>query len=168
MTTIAYKQGIMACDSCWTAFHSDQQTSENKIVRLQSGALLGQAGDNDSRSVVALLETAKTEKQLPTRAQLSATRVNFAGVLVLPNGKVFLIDISREGSEFNGQIWPAGRRGIAACGSGSEFAIGAMCAGKSAREAVAIACDWDIHSRMPVHTVSLKPDPTKKTVKNGK
>lgn len=138
---------------------SEQQTSENKIVRLASGALLGQAGDNDSRAVVALLDGAKNEKQLPTRAQLAESRVDFQGILVLPNGKVFLISIEPEApgvhEAYRGQIWPAGRRGIAAVGSGGHLAIGAMAAGKSARESVAIACDWDINSKLPVHTVEL-------------
>lgn len=137
----------------------EQQTSENKIVRLSAGGLLGQAGDNDSRSVVALFDHIKNEKNLPTKQELAATQTDFAGILVLPNGKVFLIDITRVSDEhdyYSGQLWPAGRRGIAAVGSGGHIALGAMAAGKTAREAVAIACDFDINSRLPVHEVELK------------
>lgn len=157
MTTIAFRAGLMACDSCWTGFDDEQQTSETKIVKLPTGALLGQAGDNDSRSVAALFAAVKTEKQLPTRAALADLKTDFAGLFVLPNGKVFLvaIDKSKKHDAWDGQLWPANRFGFAACGSGAYLALGAMAAGKSARDAVRIACDFDKNSRGPVHVVSL-------------
>lgn len=158
MTTIAYKDGIMACDSCWTGDEM-QETSQSKIVRLSSGALLGGSGDNDSREIHQLLDKVKTAKQLPQRTQLAALRVSFSGLLVLRSGAVFKIsaDFGEKETDSDYGIWPVGRRGMAAAGSGGHLAIGAMAAGKSAREAVAIACGWDINSRLPVHALELKP-----------
>lgn len=42
-----------------------------------------------------------------------------------------------------------------ALGSGSEYAMGAMYAGKNAKEAVDIACELDIYSGGDVHSVML-------------
>jgi hypothetical protein len=156
VTTIAYKDGVMACDSCWTGDEM-QEASQTKIVRLASGALLGGSGDNDSREIFQLLDKIKRDKQLPTRTQLAALRVSFSGLLALPNGEIFKIsaDFGEKESDSDYGIWPVGRRGLAAAGSGCHLAIGAMAAGKSAREAVAIACKFDINSRLPVHSLEL-------------
>ena len=66
MTTIACKDGVMACDSCWTDANWLHSTTLTKIIRLKSGALLGEAGDNDSRAVVKLLQNCKKFDQVPT------------------------------------------------------------------------------------------------------
>jgi hypothetical protein len=155
MTTIAYKAGMMACDSCWT--HNDLQvTSLSKIVRLSSGALLGQAGDNDGREMAIFLDKIKTERNLPTRRQLLDLRLNFHGLLVLPNGGIFSVACREDPLDYRDEVGftPISRK-FTSCGSGYELAIGAMAAGKTAREAVAIACDFDINSRGPVHVMRL-------------
>lgn len=157
MTTIAYKAGLMACDSCWTL--SDMQvTSLSKIVRLSSGALLGQAGDNDGREMIFFLDKIKLERNLPTRKQLLDLRLEYAGLLVLPNGSIFKVTSREDPVDYKDEVGftPISRK-IAACGSGNELALGAMAAGKTAREAVAIACDFDINSRGPVHVMRLDP-----------
>jgi ATP-dependent protease HslVU (ClpYQ) peptidase subunit len=158
MTTCAYKDGVLATDSCWT-WGDTQTTSLIKVRRLSSGALLGGAGDNDDRAVVALLDKIKTFERLPSKAELAATRTRFAGLLVLPRGKVVMIDIEPmdEGyNHYDAQVWEA-NRGFAAIGSGSHYALGAMAAGKGAKEAVAIACRLDINSKPPVHSMALVP-----------
>lgn len=55
MTTIAYKDGIMASDSCWTGETDVQEVSAIKIRRLPSGALMGFSGANDAREMEELL-----------------------------------------------------------------------------------------------------------------
>lgn len=156
MTTIAYCAGQMACDSCWN-WNSTQTTSMTKIQRLSSGALFGGAGDSDDRAIIALLDKIKLAAKMPTAADLAATRCDINAVFVLPRGGVYIVSCeSLDVNEINfkGTIWPA-NRGYAACGTGADLAIGAMAAGKSAREAVAIACKWDINSRPPVHVLRL-------------
>ncbi len=156
MTTIAYKAGQMACDSCWD-YNDIQEVSATKIKRLTSGALIGLSGDNDAREVYALFDKVKTEKHLPTRPQLALIRGEFGGILVLPSGRVYrlLMQFNETSKREDFGIWEA-NRGLAACGSGAELAIGAMAAGKTAREAVALACRFDKNSRLPVHAVLLK------------
>lgn len=159
MTTIAYRDGTMACDSCWQANHV-QTTSMTKIIRLAGGALFGSAGDGDIRGLLALLDKVRSFDRLPSRAEFSALKCEVEGVLVFPRGHVAMIAISPGGPDQNNldhyeaQIWPA-NRGLAAAGTGAELAIGAMAAGKTAREAVAIACRFDINSRLPVHAMTL-------------
>jgi ATP-dependent protease HslVU (ClpYQ) peptidase subunit len=140
----------MACDSCWN--NDGLRTSSLiKIRRLSSGALYGGAGDADDRTLVALLDKVKTFERLPSREDLSDIMGDFAAILVLPQGKIVMIEKDKKG----GEVWEA-NRGMMAIGSGGEIAIGAMASGKSAREAVAIACDWDINSKGPVHELELR------------
>lgn len=162
MTVIAYRGGIMACDSCWT--YGDTQTvSHIKIKRLKSGALLGSAGDNDSRALETLLDGVKVPDKLPTREQLAATRVEFMGLLALPRGGVYVISTGKhddagypvdDDDDFG--VWPATTiGGFAAVGSGSEAALAAMHAKASAREACEIACKMNVNCRGPIHIMRL-------------
>lgn len=156
----------MACDSCWT-HGSTQVASAIKVRRLSSGALLGGAGDNDSRAVEELLDKVKDARKLPTRDQLAATKVSYLGLLALPRGGVYCISTGKvdemgfpadENDDFG--IWLATTMGgYAAVGSGADYALSAMDAHQSvtAREAVAIACRRDINSRLPVHALRLVP-----------
>jgi hypothetical protein len=166
MTTIAYKAGHMSCDSCWTYGHV-QTVSQVKITRLSSGALLGQAGDNDARAIEEILDRVKKPSMLPSREALQNTKVDFYGLLVLPGERIFHIATARtddqgwvKEDEDDAGVWE-GNRNIAAAGSGSLLALGAMDAGVSAAVAVRIACRWDINSRLPVHTLSLITPPKK-------
>lgn len=159
MTTVAFKSGIMACDSCWS--HAGcVDTLSNKMVRLKSGAILGQAGNNDARPIIALLETVKNSRALPTYEVLAALRLDFLGLLVLPNRRIFKIatiltspDHWDEDTEDIG-LWEIDDH-LTAIGSGAALAIGAMVAGADARKAVRIACQRDMQSRGPVHTLTL-------------
>lgn len=143
----------MSSDSCWAA-NGVQTTSLTKIDRLSSGALFGSAGDGDIRALLALIDRVKSPNKLPTKAELSATRCETTGILAFKTGQVWMIVIEKQGEHFEAMVWPA-NRGIAGIGSGGEFAIGAMAAGKTPAEAVRIACRYDTNSRPPVHTVKL-------------
>jgi hypothetical protein len=157
MTTIAYKDGMMAGDSCWNT-HGIVDNLANKIQRLKSGALLGQAGDNDIREIVVLLDNVKSAKSLPSYAQLTAIRCDSTVLLALPNGAVFKLSTSKKLTHDDTDdlgLWRI-ERSVAAIGSGADLALGAMSAGASALQAVRIACRWDIHSRPPVYHAPLK------------
>lgn len=164
MTCIAWRHGIMACDSCWT--YGDTQTASLiKIRRMRSGALLGQAGDNDCRAIDELLDPIKDPRKLPTRQQLADTKCNFVGLLAFPKGGVWVISTGKvdemgfpadDDEDFG--CWPAASRGnFAAVGSGADIALAAMDAHSSvsARRAVEVACRWNINCRLPVHHMQL-------------
>lgn len=155
MTTIAYKSGVMACDSCWAA-NDVQTTSLTKIVRLPSGALWGSAGEADDRAVVDLFKNVRSPEKFPSADQLAATKCDMDAILVLKNGQAFKVSVDHaEAGRYEAGIWPC-NRGLISAGSGGELALGAMAAGATAREAVAVACNWDVNSRAPVHVMRLK------------
>lgn len=160
MTTIAYKAGIMACDSRW-AYQGMVDTGMTKIRRLASGALIGGSGDNDGRDIEALFQKVKTPAGLPSRTALMSIRCDYLGLLVLPRGRVFKIAATHISEpnwdkDMDGDIgiWEISQP-FAAVGSGTEFAMGAMAAGKSAADACRIACRFDINSGLPVHQIKL-------------
>lgn len=157
MTTVAYKNGVMACDSrC-----SDEDrhiTKCKKIFRLRTGALLGIAGDDDTRDLEKLLENVHAGYDIPSREELAELKLEGSYLLVLSNGEIW--NIVSEMQEFaNSDEWRASVRQIeeefAAIGSGSHLAIGAMEFGASAKEAVECAAKWDLYSAPPIQTMKL-------------
>jgi hypothetical protein len=174
VTCIAWRGGLMACDSCWS-YGDTQVASQIKIKRLTSGALLGQAGDNDARAMEILLDKIKDPRRLPSKVELAATKDSFMGLLALPKGGVWVIasgpvdetgwpvaDNYDEREDLG--VWPATTiGGFAAVGSGSDYALAAMHAGASAKLAVEIACKLNLSCRPPVHVRRLLPEkkPTK-------
>lgn len=170
MTIIAWRNGFMACDSCW-ATCGTQDVSANKIVRLASGALLGSAGDNDAREMYRLLDNVKDPRKLPSRKELALTRLDYEGLLAFPKGGVWMISTGRHdetgypldydgasASDYDYGCWPATTMGgYAACGSGGELARGAMAGNPNltAHQAVLIAIKHNVHCRAPVHVFKL-------------
>lgn len=182
MTCIAWRNGYLACDSCWD-YNGTQVVSAIKMHRLTSGALLGTAGDNDSRVVIDLLDKVRDSKKLPTRAALAETKVRFMGLIAFPKGGVWVInsgpvdeagwaavDTYKDDDCDDLGIWPAtSMGGYAAIGSGGDYALCAMDAGPhvSAAKAVEIACKRNLNCRPPVWTWKLFPldsKPIKKVI----
>ena len=172
MTTVAFKDGIMASDSSWSDEDDNGllSTLQSKITRLSSGALLGSGGLNDNRDMLSLLDKVKTPAGLPSCEALSKIRMGYSGLLVFPKGsrifKIVTTDIhetqwdGKEGSAAFG-AWEISFP-FAAIGSGAFGALCAMAAGKGAKDAVAIACRYDMASKLPVHAVPLQAPPKRK------
>lgn len=158
MTTIAFDGKVLACDSCW-ADDEVQTVTRSKITRLPTGALYGGAGGFDDRELIELLKKVKKPDQLPTLAQLGAIRQTLRSILVLPSGRVFMLDTCHiapgeaEASEC-GVVELDAPCGV---GSGAAFAVVAMEAGASAFDAVRLACKRDINSKEPIHRLTLNP-----------
>lgn len=162
MTTVVFKDGVMACDSCYS-YMNTVDTLSRKIYRLKSGGLLGQAGANDGREIVRLLDKVRNYREMPLLSKLLEIRVDFLGLLILPSGRKFKIattfispdnwDTDLEKEDFG--CWEV-EMPFTAIGSGGDVALGAMAAGCNARQAVAIACRYDINSRPPIHSMNLK------------
>lgn len=161
MTTVVFKDGVMACDSCYS-YNGAVDTLSRKIYRLKSGGLLGQSGANDGRELIKLFEHVRTPRHMPLLSKLLEIRLDFLGLLVLPSGAMFKIattfvspdnwDTTLEKEDLG--AWQV-EMPFAAIGSGGDVAIGAMAAGRNARQAVAIACRYDINSRPPIHSMNL-------------
>lgn len=160
MTTIAYKDGIMASDSAASDSWQILTNKSTKIYRLGSGALFGGAGDADIRSILELFNDCKSYKSLPTKKKIIEEKTDFDGLLVLPKGaKIFHVWCNEPPGDSD-ERWHAGVMPIEehhyAIGSGAIFALPALDAGRSARDAVLIACKRDFFTRPPVVTVELK------------
>lgn len=169
MTTIAYRDGIMACDSCWALNGSLIDNLANKIYRLKSGALLGQCGSNDIRPMIDILQHAKTEKQMPSYEAICNVRVSGMYLLALPNRRVFkFATTALHPEQWTDDVADLGMWRVelpfAAVGSGTDLAMGAMAQGATAAQAVRVACRFDINSRLPLHThkLSVEAKPSRK------
>lgn len=154
MTTIAYKDGVLACDSAWNVDGSTVITWATKITRLPSGALYAGAGDSDDRELVALLSDLwLSAGTVPARAALADLKGDYSALLVFPSeaeGGVWLIEKGDEDSGAMRVVAP-----FAAIGAGRDIALGAMAAGASAEEAVRIACRFNTQTREPVFTETI-------------
>lgn len=157
MTTVAYKDGVMACDSRCSDY-GRHLTKCQKIFRLKSGALLGVCGDVDVRDLIELLDNVRHADDIPTREDLAELRHEGDYILVLPNGDIWSICIDIQDYEHTDE-WKASavliQEDFASIGSGSHLAIGAMEFGASAKEAVECAAKWDLYSAPPIQTMKL-------------
>ena len=158
MTVIAYKDGLMACDSAW----SDENllcTRRNKIARLPSGALLGEAGDDDTRAIIEMLGKVKTAAGLPSRKQLLELQIDYSAILVLPKGRIFHVQIDAptdKVSYWSGGIMEVGEN-YYSVGTGREHALTAMECGKTAKEACEFAIRRNMACRPPIYIAWLVP-----------
>lgn len=159
----------MAGDSAWWNGKT-LCTKSPKIMRLASGALLGEAGDFDTRDVIELFNKVKTKSGLPSHKQLLELKIDYSGILVLPSGKIF--NVYMDTPESKGGEWDCGiyeiSEGFFAVGSGAELAFGVMEYGGSARDAVNIACRRDKATRPPIHVINLIQPSVSKTSKKKK
>lgn len=163
MTTIAFKDGVMAADSQCTADDDDYYLTDcDKLHVFESGAVLGQAGDDDIRALIELLEAEDIHngEQMPLRSEFAELEIDFVGLLYLPDGTLWklLIEYDEDYSAWIGSVTKI-KSGIAAVGSGCQFALGAMLAGASAVDAVKVACHFDHYSKEPVVNVRCMSRP---------
>jgi hypothetical protein len=136
MTTIAFRDGIMAADSMCVA--GDVLTPGKKVFRRQ-GHLIGLAGDYvDARRYVEAFKTKDTK-------DLSG---NFD--ILLWDGKHLYEDDKR-----NNPIRMS-RMPYYAIGTGAAVAFGAMCMGATAKEAVAAAIMFDSNTNGRVVSLHLE------------
>ena len=154
MTVIAYKAGTMACDALWAA-EGVIETISNKIIRLKSGALLGEAGGCDTRHMQAVLNNVKAVGGLPSLQELQAIRYEYCGLLVLPDKTIVKIYTTDDISKPNDAGLYILQRPYAAIGVGAEIALGAMAMGATARQAVIATCEHRTDCKLPVYTLSL-------------
>lgn len=157
MTVIAYKDGILACDSLWV--DGDLKSIyKTKIYKLDNGLCIGGAGDSDDRALVKLLSEIKfkgnlTIDHLPTVKQLQEMNQNLTFLIVhrgYKETKIFIINTGDTNCVY--EI----TQKFYAVGSGAHIAIGAMAAGASAEGACKIACTYEINCAEPVNTIKVK------------
>lgn len=144
MTTIAYRDSMMAADSgCFDS--SLYQGQVDKLWILPSVGLIGCCGEIGAMiRFVDWLKDGGDRKRKPSLPD----DCEFESMIVNPDGRVahydrHLVPI-RVANDFH------------AIGSGRKLALGAMMAGASADKAVEIACQYDNGSREPIKTIRLQ------------
>jgi hypothetical protein len=125
MTTIAYKDGVLAADRRVTKAGSIVQCKYRKAYKSASGWLYGAAGTITDIERFWLWVEADDHKRSPPKG-------DYEGLLVSPTGRSLWVV---EG----GGMWPLRGAKFAALGSGCDVALGALHAGADAVQSVKIA-----------------------------
>ena len=143
MTTIAYRNGVMAGDGRETQIAEGESAliirdTDRKVFRLKDGRLFGAA--KTSEDILRLYNSLKNGTPLPKLEDVNA----------------ILVDLKRRIWFNEGRIWQRGPYKFFAIGSGAGFAIAAMHAGATAIKAVRIAIKCDPYSGGRVSHVRLR------------
>ena len=144
MTTIAYRDGIMASDSA--CFDSSLYQGEvDKLWTLPPIGLIGCSGEIGAMiQFVDWLKDGSDRKRKPDFPD----DCDFESIVVSPDGEVM---------HYDRHLVPIRvANDLHAIGSGRKLALGAMMAGASADEAVKIACHYDMVTREPIRTIRLR------------
>lgn len=151
MTTITYRDGVMASDTLIVA-DTDAMGYCDKVFKI-NGYLVGLAGSK--RFVTSFLswaqksfETDRPLPEMPFWAEHSKDHQDgLWGYVVTPDRAIFRY-------ETQGLPYLVESEYVA-CGSGREYAMGAMACGKSPKEAVEVAMLFDRGSGGEIRSISL-------------
>lgn len=163
MTTIAYKDGVLSADGYVTLELEDGNfrilsTDQKKIYYdNEKDIYYAYAGSNSCQKVVNAYITGYEDLSTEIEKMDESSEV-----LIYLCGKGKLLVITRSGiTDYENSFH--------AIGSGGPYALGAMAAGKSSSEAVAVASNLDVFTGGLIHSVnvekrcSVTPKQTRKT-----
>jgi len=182
MTTIAFKDGILACDSQSTRRNiatggdvrksfiidasrfeiqndgegGDLSTQDQRKIRNLGGWLFTGAGRaTEIRSLARWLnaQTGKFQADEPSSYEDSPSFLEMTGLLIPPYADTPIVVF--EGEEVFVETFDDDHFAI---GSGSDVALGAMDAGRTAFEAVAIAANRDVFTNFPIQGWEIQDD----------
>ena len=144
MTTVAYRDSVMAADSA--CFGSSLYQGEvDKLWVLPSVGLVGCCGEIGA--MIQVIDWLQGKVDRGKKPELPDD-CDFEGLVVDPQGQVL---------HYDRHLVPIRiTNAFHAIGSGRKLALGAMEAGASAEQAVRIACRYDHISREPVKTIRLQ------------
>jgi len=143
MTTIAYRDGVMAGDgtetSCGDGTHMVLTRNCVKVYRLPNGELFG--GSDGTEDIERLYHSLVKGLPAPKLESINGLRVDLKGRIWLYEGNIW----QRVGKD----------TGYYAIGNGAVFAFPLLKAGHSAVEAVKIAKELDVYSGGKLSSVKL-------------
>lgn len=145
MTTIAYRNGVMAGDSRAFGFDKYPVGQKTKVYRLPDGGLFGISAAKTGvvKRVREWIEDGTRPENKPSPW---CEEDDFQAIIVRPDGKCVLVSENFLPSDpVEAEFY--------AIGSGKELALGAMAAGLDAPAAVRVACKFDPWSAEPVYQV---------------
>lgn len=146
MTTIAYRDGILAADTLACSESGLRSSSMVKIMRVRGG-LAGTVGKcSQAQAIVRWLEDGRAAD----RPKFADGSDDYTVVWLPDEGEATLIE--------NGGEEPLGDAPYHAFGSGREIALGAMYMGATAKEAVEAAIAISVWSGGDVTVLKLKTE----------
>lgn len=144
MTVIAWDGKTLAADKM--ACSAGYGYTVTKLHRMRDGAIVAFAGDGDgAMALLAWLNAAQNPAAYPEAQKDNDT----SALVVRPDGSVW----SYGKTPYPQRIECARY----AMGHGRDFALAAMHCGKSAREAVEVACELDVFCGNGIDTMELEP-----------
>lgn len=154
MTSIAYRSGIVACDSRMMdgdtilplRVKKIRWGVRNKVIYAVCGSFV------DCQAAIDWLE----DGPLPWITKRPPVRDAFD---LGDHSSIAVIEPSRRVHFLEGKHWFEVETDFFAMGSGQVAALAAMHSGASARKAVEIACKLDAGSALPVHHLNLSMMP---------
>jgi ATP-dependent HslUV protease subunit HslV len=144
MTTIAYRDGVIAADTRETENGLIYPVLSKKIVKLPDGSLFGASGD--AEECETLLETAQRRRAPPELKECN-------GLHIKTDGSVWFFEQTR---------WVKIDAPYIAIGSGRVPAMVAMRLGADPAKAVNIAMEFDAHTGGSIMVEKLTPKRKKK------
>jgi len=154
MTTIVYRDGVMAADS---RAYKDRYTSlgvKMKIRRLRNGTLVGCSTSNNGMPEAV---TAWYDEGMPNGPK---GLQDLFSMTEKPGFELIAVDRDGIATYIDGTCLPTSAKApYHAIGSGDGYALGAMAAGKTAPQAVLIACQFDCLSAPPIYVATHDQDP---------
>ncbi len=139
MTTIAWDGLMLAADSQITL--GATKYTGHKICKLPDGSLFGGAGDGAAVN--------RARDYLSGKRATRPKVENCQLIQIMPDREVRLYAATWDYEVLTDRF--------VAIGSGADFALGALECGKSAVQAVEIACRRDAHSGFPVESITYAP-----------
>lgn len=138
MTTIAYRDGIISTDGRVTAGGEIVASDRVKKIARDGVSYYSSGDDNSIQALINCLSLG-----CDSDAQIEAN------ALMVDGGRVYICGTEHDGKVFRCEIKHGEFRAI---GSGREYAMGAMAAGCSAKEAVKVAATLDIYTGGKIRT----------------
>lgn len=146
MTTIAYRDGVLASDTLGTA-NNVRECEFRKIAKV-NGWLVGIAGTlHVANSIMRWLKTNGGKLERPPESVVGeGDRGNVNAIFVnQKSGAVYLMDSCGEPYKVKVRFY--------ALGSGAYHAVGAMEMGASATQAVRVASKWDMATGPKIQSI---------------
>lgn len=155
MTTIAYNKGMLAVDSQVTHGHVNVPGPFKKLY-IFPGLVFSYTGDVSVGTYI--LEFVKQYYDVLATNNMPAVDINFErfGKEGPPDTTFVLMTKTKCYTFGTEMVMQDITKGPACFGTGSSMAYAALVLGKTAKEAVAVACKLDTNSKLPVRWIEMK------------
>jgi len=134
MTTIVYRDGILAADSRVSYGSAIIPGTIRKVQRLSNGALYGFSGSVEVGEIMRRRVSKASDEMAPLEDEVDLKGESFEALIIQPDGGVLC---------FENRTWMEFKCPYIAMGSGRDFAYGALAMGASAKQAIKAAAALD-------------------------